>query len=145
MSDTVPPLKGSQTHANLLRAFAAEAEGNRRYHYFASRAELEGRADVARLFRSAAEAEAGHCNGHMEFLEKVGDPASGLPLGTTRANLAAAIASESDESAAMYPDMARQAREEGFVDIADWFDSLALAEQSHLARFQKALDTLAPA
>lgn len=138
----MPELKGSQTHANLKVAFAAEAEANRRYHYFAARADLEAQADVARLFRAAAEAEAGHCNGHLEFLERAGDPSTDLPIGRTRQNLAAAVASESGEAANMYPDMAQQARDEGFTEIADWFDSLALAERSHLARFRKALEGL---
>ncbi len=98
---------------------------------------------MAALFRSTAEGETGHAHGHLEFLEGgSGDPATGLPIGTSRQNLAAAMASETHESSDMYADMARTAREEGFTDIADWFETLAKAERSHASRFRKALDSL---
>ena len=61
---------------------------------------------------------------------------------TPRRNLKAAIAGETHEYTDMYPGMARTAREEGFDEIADWFETLAKAEKSHAGRFQKALDTL---
>ena len=72
----------------------------------------------------------------------VGDPATGLPIGATSDNLKAAIAGETHEYTDMYPGMARTAREEGFDEIADWFETLAKAEKTHAGRFQKALDTL---
>ena len=78
----------------------------------------------------------------MEFLAEVGDPATGEPIGSTADNLKAAIAGETHEYTDMYPGMARTAREEGFEEIADWFETLAKAERSHAGRFQKALDTL---
>ena len=80
--------------------------------------------------------------GHLEFLEAVGDPATGLPIGTTTDNLAASVAGETHEYSDMYPGMVRAAREEGFDEIADWFETLARAEKSHAGRFQKALDEL---
>lgn len=135
-------LKGSKTEENLKEAFAREAQANRRYLYFAQKADIEGHNDVASVFRSTAEGETGHAHGHLEFLEKVGDPATGLPIGEARDNLAAAIASETYEYVNMYPDMAKTARSEGFDEIADWFETLAKAEKSHAGRFQKALDTL---
>ena len=92
--------------------------------------------------RSTAEGETGHAHGHLEFLEAVGDPATGLPIGPTRDNLKAAVAGETHEYTDMYPGMARTAREEGFTEIADWFETLARAEKSHAGRFQKGLDTL---
>ena len=95
------------------------------------------------MFRSTAEGETGHAHGHLEFLEEVGDPATGLPIGATDANLKAAIAGETHEYTDMYPGMARTARDEGFDEIADWFETLAKAEKCHAGRFQKALDTLA--
>jgi rubrerythrin len=96
--------------------------------------------DVSAVFRSTAEGETGHAHGHLEYLEAVGDPATGLPIGETRLNLKAAIAGETHEYTDMYPGMAKAAREEGFAEIADWFETLAKAERSHANRFQKALD-----
>mgnify|MGYP001570008900 FL=1 len=135
-------LKGSKTEANLKAAFAGESQANRRYLYFAQKADVEGYNDVAAVFRSTAEGETGHAHGHLEYLEQVGDPATGKPIGPTDKNLAAAIAGETHEYTDMYPGMAKAARDEGFGEIADWFETLAKAERSHANRFQKALDSL---
>ena len=112
----------------------------------ASTPQLSGAAhaadDAAAAFRTTAEGETGHAHGHLEFLQEVGDPATGKPIGTTRQNLAAAIAGETFEAAEMYLTMARTAREEGFDEVADWFETLAKAEKAHAARFQKVLDRL---
>jgi rubrerythrin len=135
-------LKGSKTEANLKAAFAGESQANRRYLYFANKADIEGQNDVAALFRSTAEGETGHAHGHLEYLETVGDPATGLPIGPSRLNLQAAVAGETHEYTDMYPGMAKAAREEGFDEIADWFETLAKAERSHANRYQKALDAL---
>ena len=135
-------LKGSKTEENLKAAFAGESQANRRYLYFAQQADVEGYNDVAALFRSTAEGETGHAFGHLEYLEQVGDPATGLPIGNTRDNLKAAVAGETYEYTDMYPGMAKTAREEGFDEIADWFETLAKAERSHANRYQKALDEL---
>jgi rubrerythrin len=134
-------LKGSKTEGNLKDAFAGESQANRRYLYFAAKADVEGYNDVAAVFRSTAEGETGHAHGHLEYLEEVGDPATGLPIGGTSQNLAAAIAGETHEYTDMYPGMAKTARDEDFDEIADWFETLAKAERSHANRFQKALDT----
>ena len=136
-------LKGSKTEQNLKDAFAGESQANRRYLYFANKADVEGQPDVAALFRSTAEGETGHAHGHLEWLESCGDPATGLPIGGTRNNLKASIAGETHEYTDMYPGMAKSARGEGFDEIADWFETLAKAERSHANRFQKALDALA--
>ena len=135
-------LKGSKTEKNLKDAFAGESQANRRYLYFASKADVEGYPEVATLFRSTAEGETGHAHGHLDYLKAVGDPATGLPIGSTAENLKAAIAGETHEYTDMYPGMAKSARDEGFREIADWFETLAKAERSHANRFQKALDTL---
>lgn len=135
-------LKGSKTAKNLADAFAGESQANRRYLYFAQKADIEGYNDVSTVFRSTAEGETGHAHGHLEFLEAVGDPATGQPIGDTTLNLKAAIAGETHEYTDMYPGMAKTAREEGFDEIADWFETLAKAEKSHAGRFQKALDSL---
>ena len=136
------PLKGTKTHDNLKAAFAGESQANRRYLYFAAKADVEGQNDVSAIFRSTAEGETGHAHGHLEFLEQVGDPATGLPIGPTRDNLKAAVAGETHEYTDMYPGMARTAREENFDEIADWFETLAKAERSHANRYVKALDAL---
>ena len=135
-------LKGSKTEENLKAAFAGESQANRRYLYFAQKADVEGYNDVATVFRSTAEGETGHAHGHLEFLEETGDPATGKPIGGTSANLEAAIAGETHEYTDMYPGMARTARDENFEEIAEWFETLAKAEKSHAGHFQRALDTL---
>tara|TARA_B100000315_G_C14367568_1_gene491382 strand:- start:154 stop:600 length:447 start_codon:yes stop_codon:yes gene_type:complete len=140
--DNTMGLKGTKTEENLRAAFAGESQANRRYLYFAQKADVEGYNDVATVFRSTAEGETGHAHGHLEFLEEVGDPATGEPIGSTVQNLGAAIAGETHEYTDMYPGMAKSAREEGFDEIADWFDTLAKAEKSHASRFQKALNDL---
>ena len=135
-------LKDSKTEENLKAAFAGESQANRRYLYFAQKADVEGYNDVSAVFRSTAEGETGHAHGHLSYLEETGDPATGEPIGPTAENLKAAIAGETYEYTNMYPDMAKTARDEGFDEIADWFETLAKAEKSHAGRFQKALDTL---
>ncbi|MGH8279366.1 MAG: rubrerythrin family protein [Gammaproteobacteria bacterium] len=135
-------LKGTRTEENLKRAFAGEAQANRRYVYFAARADIEGYNDASAAFRVTAESETSHANGHLEYLEQVGDPLTDLPIGSTRDNLKAAIAGETHSYTATYPDMARVAREEGLDEIADWFETLARAERAHARRFQKALEEI---
>ena len=135
-------LKGSKTHDNLKEAFAGESQANRRYLYFANKADIEGYNDVSTVFRSTAEGETGHAHGHLEYLESVGDPVTDEPIGGTSDNLKSAIAGETYEYTDMYPGMAKTARGEGFDEIADWFETLAKAERSHANRFKKALDSL---
>ena len=133
-------LKGSKTADNLKDAFSGESQANRRYLYFAQKEDIEGAPDVAQVFRSTAEGETGHAHGHLEYLEEVGDPATVEPMGETEANLKSAIHGETHEYTDMYPGMARTAREEGFEEIADWFETLAKAEKSHAGKFKKTLD-----
>jgi rubrerythrin len=135
-------LNGSKTHENLKAAFAGESQANRRYLYFAKVADVEGYPQVAGNFRDTAEGETGHAHGHLDYLKKVGDPATGLPIGDTSLNLAAAVAGETYEYTDMYPGFAKTAREEGLNEIADWFETLAKAEKSHAGRFQLLLDDL---
>ena len=135
-------LKGSKTHQNLKDAFAGESQANRRYLYFAKVADVEGYPEVASNFRETAEGETGHAHGHLDYLKQVGDPATDKPIGPTSKNLAAAVAGETYEYTEMYPGMAKTARDEGFADVAEWFETLAKAEKSHAGRFQKALTGL---
>ncbi len=136
-------LKGTKTHENLKAAFAGESQANRRYLYFAKQADVEGYPDLAGLFRDTAEGETGHAHGHLDYLKRVGDPATDLPIGSTEDNLKASVAGETHEYTDMYPGMAKTAREEGFAEIADWFETLAKAEKSHAGRFQQGLDSIA--
>ena len=135
-------LKGSKTHNNLKAAFAGESQANRRYLYFARQADIEGYSEAAGVFKNTADGETGHAFGHIEFMEEAGDPATDMPIGETRDNLAAAVAGETYEYTEMYPGFAKTAREEGFEEISDWFETLARAEKSHAGKFQETLDTL---
>src|SRR5210317_2677095 len=136
-------LKGTKTEENLKAAFAGESKADRRYLYFANMADIEGAPEVANVFRNTAEGETGHAHGHMEYLIDggAGDPATGMPAKNVKEALESAIHGETHEYTDMYPGMAKTARDEGFDEIADWFETLAKAERSHANRFRKALDT----
>jgi rubrerythrin len=138
----MPELKGTKTHDNLKEAFAGESQANRRYLYFAKVADIEGLPEIAGLFKDTADGETGHAHGHLDYLKKVGDPATGKPIGDTAKNLASAVAGETHEYETMYPGMAKTAREEGFDDIAEWLETLAKAEKSHAGKFAQALKTI---
>ena len=138
----MPEIQGSKTEENLKEAFAGASQANRRYLYFAQKADVEGYPDVAAVFRSVAEGETGHAFGHLDFLAEAGDPVTGEPVGATEDNLRSAIAGETYESTEMYPGFARTAREEGFDEIAEWLETLARAETSHTARFTQSLEGL---
>ena len=130
-------LKGTKTHKNLKDAFAGESQANRRYLYFAKVADVEGQPEIAGLLRNTAEGEAGHAHGHMDYLKSVGDPVTDEPIGDSLLNIKSAIYGETYEYTDMYTGMAKTAREEGFSEIADWFETLAKAEKSHAGRFSK--------
>lgn len=132
-------LKGSKTEQHLKDAFAGESQANRRYLYFAKIADVEGYPEIASNFRETAEGETGHAHGHLDYLRQVGDPSTGLAIGDTEANLKASVAGETHEYTDMYPGMAKTAREEGFAEVADWFETLAKAEKSHAGRFEQML------
>jgi rubrerythrin len=135
-------LAGTKSHENLKGAFAGESQANRRYLYFARVADIEGYPDVGGLFRDTSEAETGHAFGHLDFLKEVGDPCTGVPIGTTAKNLKSAVEGETYEYTEMYPGFAKTARAEGLPELAEWFETLAKAEKSHAGRFTKGLDTL---
>jgi len=135
-------IHGTKTEANLKAAFAGESQAHLRYTYFAKIADAEGQTEAANTFRSTAKGEIAHASGHLDFLKAVGDPATGKPLGDTATNLVAAIAGETYEYTDMYPGMAKTARDEGFDEIADWFEVMAKAERAHAGRFEKLLEGL---
>ena len=138
----MPELKDTQTHANLIEAFAGESQANRRYLYFAQKADIEGYPEVAALFRSVAEGKTGHAFGHLDFLAEVGGPVTGVAVGDTEENLKSAIEGETYEYREMYPRFAKTARGEGFDLIAEWFEALAKAEKSHADRLTGGLKTV---
>jgi rubrerythrin len=135
-------LANTKSHENLKHAFAGESQANRRYLYFARVADIEGYPDVGGLFRDTSEAETGHAFGHLDFLKEVGDPCTGVPIGTTAKNLKSAVEGETYEYTEMYPGFAKTARDEGLSELAEWFETLAKEEKSHAGRFAKGLDTL---
>ena len=136
-------LKGTKSEENLKAAFAGESQANRRYLYFARVADIEGYPDIGGLFRDTSEAETGHAFGHLDFLKEVGDPVTGVPIGSTDKNLKSAIEGETYEYTEMYPGMAKTARQEGVQELSEWFETLAKAEKSHAGRFTKGLEKIA--
>ena len=136
-------LEGSRTEGNLKQAFASESEANGRFLYYAQRAESEGYPDIASLFRALAEGENGHAFGHLDFLTggpEGRDDGDGGP--STEDHLKAAIEDETRAYTELYPQYAQVAREEGFDDIADWFDTVTRAERSHAGRLTSGLESL---
>ncbi len=129
----MPKLEGSKTYDNLKAAFAGESQANRMYTAWARRADQEGYPEVANLFRAIAEGETAHALGHMQHLGMIK---------STVENLQAAIDGELYETQQMYPEFARVARDEGFPEIADWFEALARAEKAHATRYQRAKEEL---
>ena len=140
--NVVTPSRPTKTEQDLKDAFAGESQPNRRYLCFAQKDDVAGFNDLAAVFRSTAEGKSECAHSHLEYLEEVGDPATCKPIGPIADMLKAAIASETHEYTDVYPGMARVARQEGFDEIADWFETLAKAGKSHVGRFQKALDAL---
>lgn len=132
----------SKTLENLKAGFAGESQANRRYLYFAQKADEEGYQEIAAIFRSTADGETAHAFGHMKYIKEVGDPVTGEPIGTTEQNLKSAIAGETYEYTQMYPGFAKAAREEGFEDIAHWFEILSKAEKSHAKKYEDTLSGL---
>jgi len=123
----------TDTMHNLKDAFAGESQANRKYLAFAKKAEKEGFANVARLFRTAAEAETIHAHGHLEAMGGVGSTAD---------NLRAAIAGETYEFKEMYPPMINQATAEQHK-AKRMFDYAARTEEVHARLYQLALDAVA--
>ncbi len=137
-------LKGTKTENNFMEGFKGESMANRRYLYFAKRADEEGYPEIAALLRSIAEGETAHAFGHLDFIRQGGsvDPATGKPIGSIKEMLESAIAGETYEFTQMYPGFAKVAREEGFDEAAEWFETLARAEKSHAEKFTNALKML---
>jgi len=132
-------LKGTKTEKNLLTAFAGESQARNRYTYFASVARKEGYEQIAAIFLEAADNEKEHAEREFKLLGggeveiKASYPA-GI-IGNTRDNLKAAATGENYEWTSMYPTFAKEAREEGFDEIANVFEAIAKAERQHERRY----------
>ena len=140
--DPATDLPIGATSLNLKEAFAGESQANRRYLWMAKKADVEGYPEIAGNFRETAEGETGHAHGHLDYLKQVGDPATGLPIGSTEDNLRASVAGETHEYTDMYPGFAKTARAEGFDEVADWFETLAKAEKAHAGKFAAMLKSI---
>ena len=132
-------LKGSQTEKNILTAFAGESQARNRYTYFASKAKKEGFVQMQAIFEETANQEKEHAKRLFKFLEggevEISASFPAGVIGTTLENLKASAAGENHEHTVMYPDFAKVAREEGFEDIAQVFEAIAVAEKQHEKRF----------
>ncbi len=126
-------LKGSKTEQNLWEAFAGESQARNKYTYFAAVAKKEGYQQIAALFEETADQERTHAKLHLKALEGIGD---------TMENLKAAAAGEHEEWTEMYPRMAKEAREEGFNQLAAMFEGIGAIEKAHQERYQKLLEAV---
>jgi len=132
-------VKGTETEKNLLTAFAGEAQARNRYTYFASQAKKEGYVQMSAIFEETANQEKEHAKRLFKLLEggeveiQAAFPAG--KIGTTAENLKEAAAGENYEWTDMYPGFAKVAREEGFRQIADMFEAIAIAEKQHEKRY----------
>jgi rubrerythrin len=129
------PAKKQDVNAQLREAFAREAESVVRCLFYARRADVEGRADIASVLRSIADGEISQAFGHLEFLEDAGDPLAGG--GDAAGDLAAVIDAESS-AVERYTELAQSARTAGLSEAAAWFDSLVDAESVHLGVLRRA-------
>ena len=144
----MPTLKGTKTANNLLHAFAGESQARNRYTYYSSIAKKEGYVQIANIFEETANQEKEHAKRLMkllntelkgECLHVEGD--FPILLGTTAECLKAAAAGENEEWTDMYARMAKEAREEGFEELAIKFENVGKVERSHEARYLKLLDS----
>lgn len=126
-------LKGSKTEQNLMEAFAGESMARNKYTYFASVAKKEGFEQIAAIFQETADNEKEHAKLHFKALQGVGG---------TMDNLKAAAAGENEEWTDMYPRMAKEAREEGFDDLARMFENIAHIEKAHQERYERILKAI---
>jgi rubrerythrin len=139
-------LKGTQTEKNLLAAFAGESQARNRYTYFASQAKKEGYVQISEIFTETANQEKEHAKRLFKLLEGGEVTISGAfpagVIGTTLENLKEAAAGENYEYTDMYPGFAKTAEEEGFQDIAEIFNAIAVAEKQHEKRYVDLADNI---
>lgn len=138
--DAARELERSRTFENLRTAFSEEASLVFRYLYYATLADFEGMDRHASLFKDIAEGGDASVQGCFDFLKLARDPESGIAVGGTLKNIESLIQTESKQHSQTYPEMAKTAREEGFTDIASWFDTLEKAKRSHVRKLRKLSD-----
>ena len=138
----MPSLRATVTDQELKNAVAWESQAISRYLSFVRKADAEGFDNLAAVFRSIAARKAKHAHRHLRYLEEAGDPATGKPIGRTGDKPKPAIAGEVHEHTDIDPGVARSARQEGFDEIADRFETRAKAGKPHAGRFDGALDAL---
>ena len=131
----MPELKGTKTEQNLMTAFAGESQARNKYSYFASKAKKEGYVQIANIFEETANNEKEHAKMWFKLLE-------GGAIRSTIENLQAAAVGENYEWTDMYATFAKEAREEGFDDIAEKFEGVGAIEKEHEARYLKLLDNV---
>lgn len=133
-------IKGTQTEKNLLIAFAGESQARNRYTFFASKAKKEGLIQISDIFLETASQEKEHAERFFKYLEggelEISAAFPAGKIGTTFDNLIAAAQGEEYEWSVMYPAFAQTAREEGFDDIAQTFESIIIAEKQHDKRYK---------
>ncbi|MDP6543599.1 MAG: rubrerythrin family protein [Phycisphaerae bacterium] len=132
-------LKGSQTEKNLMCAFAGESQARNRYTYFASKAKKEGYVQISNIFAETANQEKEHAKRLFKFMTGgEAEITAAFPfgeIGATVENLAAGAAGENFEWTTMYPGFAQVARDEGFDQVAQVMEAIAIAEQQHEKRY----------
>lgn len=139
-------IKGTETEKNILKAFAGESQARNRYTYFASKAKKEGYVQISNIFKETADQEKEHAKRLFKLLEggeleiTAGFPAG--MIGTTEENLKESAGGENFEWTEMYPGFAKIAREEGFKEIADIFEAIAVAEKQHEKRYEALLNNI---
>jgi rubrerythrin len=132
----------SKTFGNLKTAFAGEAQTNRRYLYFAKTADAEGQVEVSRALRAIAEIETAHAMREFDFMKPISDPVTEVALPDLKGMIESALKGEIYESTTMYPTFAEEARQEGFDELAKWFNAVAEAEKIHVKEFQEILSKM---
>lgn len=127
-------LKGTKTEQNLRAAFAGESEARNKYTYFASKAKKDGYVQIAKIFEETADNEKEHAKLWFKILEG--------GIGDTLSNLKSAASGENYEWTDMYLTFAKEAREEGFEDIAALMDGVAKVEKEHEERYRKLIENI---
>ncbi len=130
----------SLTYHNLKKAFEDEAKLYFRYKFFLSVSEYEGLEKISKLLRDFSESSLDNVQGNMDYLRNFKDPSSGVPLGNTSQNLSSLLQTEIEQTSLLYPQMAKVAREEGFTDVASWFDTLEKLKRVHVQKIREAKD-----
>ena len=126
-------LKGTKTEKNLMAAFIGESQARNKYTYFASKAKKEGYEQISALFKETADNEKEHAEIWFEYLDGIND---------TESNLQAAMDGEEYEYENMYPEFAKVAKEEGFLEIAKKFELVAKIEEKHYERYKRLLENV---